>query len=303
MNTTAATAHINANANANAGVLKRITVPFMHGARQALQWRLLTLWLAAMALPWLLGLLPLWLGLAEVLDHALLGRRLVENFDLTVISEAISALRPRGYAPASGLGAAVVFVLLLPGLTGLVMAAARAPQRLKFGGLLMGAWSEYGRMARLWLWALLPLGLAAAAGGAMLKAAKEQALTMTLESDAELLGRAALVLAALLFLLAHATVDAARAQLVIEPRRRSVVRAWWRGLRGLMQHPSRLLVYAAVTIVGLLLAALVAWLRIRVAPINGLRFIAALLLGQALVLVLAWMRCARLFALVAAGRG
>lgn len=292
-----------AASNSHAGFFTRLKTPFVRGAKQALQWRLLALWLLALALPLLLGMLPLWLALAGVLDNALLGRRLVENFDMTVFSEVMSALGPRGYSPASGLGALVVFVLLLPWLTGMVMAAARAPQRLGFGGLLMGGWSEYGSMARLWLWALLPLGLAGAAGAALLKAVKDYALTMTLQANADLLGDAAVLLAALLFVVAHASVDAARAQLVIEPRRRSVVLAWWRATRGLLRQPSRLLLYAAVTLAGLLLAAMVGWVRIRLAPTTGLRFIAALVLGQLLVLVLAWMRCARLFALVAAGRG
>ncbi len=296
---------MNAGMNATTGVgfFNRLKTPFLQGARQALQWRLLVLWLLAMALPWLMGLLPLWLALAGVLDRSLIGRRLVESFDITVLAEAMFALGPRGYSPASGFGALIVFVLLLPWLTGLVLAAARAPERLGFGALIKGGLHDYGRMARLWLWALLPLGLAGAASGALLKAAKDHALTVTLESDAQLLTQAALALAALLFLLAHATVDAARAQLVIEPRRRSVVRAWWRATCGLVRNPSRLLLYAGVTLAGLLLAALIGWLRIRVAPINGLRFIAALALGQTLVLVLGWMRCARLFALVAAGRG
>jgi hypothetical protein len=200
------------------------------------------------------------------------------------------------------LGAALVFVLLLPWLTGMAMAVARSPQVLRFGELLKGGLGEYGRMARLWLWALVPLGVAGAAGGAIMNAAKEHALTLTMESDALWVGRAALALSALLFLLAHATLDAARAQLVIEPRRRSVVRAWWRGLRGLFKRPGTLLLYAGVTALGMAAAALVALLRVQVAPVGTFSFVLALLLGQALVLVLGWMRCARLFALVAAGR-
>lgn len=271
-------------------------------AGRALQWRLLLLWLLALALPLLLASLPLWVALAGLLDHAVLGQRLVEDFELPVLIEAMMMmLRERGYLPASGLGAVLVFVLLLPWLTGIVLVAARSSARLGFAALLHGGLTEYGRMARLWLWALIPLGLAAAAGAGLLHLAKEHALKLTLEADADHLKQAAVALSTLLFLLAHATVDAARAQLVLEPRRRSVVLAWWRATRLLARRPGRVLLYLLATAAGLLLAALLGWLRIQVPPVTVLGFVLALLLGQALVLALAWMRCTRLFALVAAG--
>ena len=288
--------------SATLGFFARLRAHFTLGVQQALQWRLLLLWLLALALPVLLAGLPLWLSLASVLDRSLLGRQLVAGFEIPVLAETVTALRLGGYSPASGLGGLVVFLLLLPGVSGLVMPAARAPQRLGFAALCKGAFGEYGRMARLWLWALLPLGVAGGIAGAVMHGVKEQVLTLTLESDALWLGRGGLAFSALLLLLAHATVDAARAQLVIEPRRRSVVLAWWQATRTLLRRPGNFLLYLLLTLLGLLFAALLAGLRVRVQPVSGLSFIAALLLGQLLVLVLAWMRCARLFALVAAGR-
>lgn len=272
-------------------------------ARHALQWRLLLLWLLALALPLVLASLPLWMALAGVLDHAVQGKQLVEGFELPVFAETLRMLTERGYSPASGLGAVIVFVLLLPWLTGIVFTAARTSAAQGFAALLKGGLTEYWRMARLWLWALVPLGLAAGAGAGMLHLAKEQALTMTLEADADHLTHVTIAIGALLFLLAHASIDAARAQLVLEPRRRSVVLAWWRATRLLLLRPGRILLYLLVTAAGLLLAALLGLLRIQVLPVTTLGFVAALLLGQALVLVLAWMRCTRLFALVAAARG
>ena len=272
-------------------------------ARHALQWRLLLLWLLALALPLVLASLPLWVALAGVLDHAVLGKHLVEGFELPVFVEAMRMLPERGYSPTSGMGAVIVFVLLLPWLTGIVFTGARTSAPQGFAALLKGGLTEYWRMARLWLWALVPLGLAAGAGAGLLHLAKEQALTMTLEADADHLTQATIAISALLFLLAHASIDAARAQLVLEPRRRSVVLAWWRATRELVRRPSRIFLYLLATAAGLLLAALLGWLRIQVLPVTTLGFVAALLLGQALVLVLAWMRCTRLFALVAAARG
>ena len=285
-----------------AGWMTRLFGRLFDAGRKALQWRLLLLWLLALALPLLLLSLPLWLALSGPLDHSLLGKQLVDGFEPAVFIEVLIGLAQRGQAATSGIGAMLVFLLLLPWLTGIAMTAARSSQRLGFGALLKGGLSDYGPMARLWLWALVPLGLAGAVGAGVLYLVKQQALTMTLEADAVHLRQAALAFSALLLLLALATVDAARAQWVIEPRRRSVIGVWWRGARLLLRRPECILMYLLLTGFGLAVAAALGWLRIQLPPVSGLSFVLALLLGQALTLVLAWMRCARLFALVAAAR-
>ena len=60
--------------------------------------------------------------------------------------------------------------------------------------------------------------------------------------------------------------------------------------------------YPLLTGFGLAVTAALGWLRIELSPVNGLSFVLALLLGQALTGVLGWMRCARLLALAAAAR-
>ena len=270
--------------------------------RKALQWRLLLLWLLGLALPLLLLCLPLWLALAGPLDHSLLGKQLVEGFDVAVYIEVLIGLARRGQAAPAGIGAMLVFLLLLPWLNGVAMTAARSSQRLGFGALLQGGLADYGPMARLGLWAGVPLGLAGALGAGLLYLVKQQGLTLTLEADAAHLRQAALGFSGLLLLLALATLDAARAQWVIEPRRRSVVGAWWRGTRALVRRPGRILLYLLFTGFGLAVAAVLGWWRVQWPPVSGLGFGLALLLGQALTLVLVWMRCARQFALVAAAR-
>ena len=282
--------------------LGRLFRQMFDAGRKALQWRLLLLWLLGLALPLLLLCLPLWFALAGPLDHSLLGKQLVDGFDAAVYIEALMGLARRRQAASAGLGAMLVYLLLLPWLTGIAMTAARSSQRLGFGALLKGGLTDYGPMARLWLWAVVPLGLAGAVGAGVLYLVKQQALTMTLEADAVHLRQAALAFSALLLLLALATVDAARAQWVIEPRRRSVIGVWWRGARLLLRRPECILMYLLLTGFGLAVAAALGWLRIQLPPVSGLSFVLALLLGQALTLVLAWMRCARLFALVAAAR-
>jgi len=271
-------------------------------ARQALQWRLLLLWLLGLALPLLLMSLPLFIALDSALKQSLLGEQLLTEFNPALLIELVSGLGERGYGMGSGLAGLIVYLLLLPWLSGLLISAARAPQRLGLGALLQGGLGEYGRMARLWLWALLPLGLAGAIGGSLLHLVDKQAEKTILAADVEHLKQAALAVGGLLFLLANASLDAARAQLIVEPRRRSVVRAWWHGCRTLILRPGRIVLYALVTLAGLLVAALLGWLRIQLPPVSGPVFAVDLLLGQMLVLALVWMRCARLFALVNAGR-
>ena len=123
-------------------------------------------------------------------------------------------------------------------------------------------------------------------------------------SDASLAMTAAQVLAALLFLVVHATLDQGRAVLALDRRRTSAVKAWFAGLRVLARRPLAVMgTYLGVTILGLVLAALLAVARINTPPLGVAGFIGALLLTQLAVAVLAWMRCARLFALMEVARG
>jgi hypothetical protein len=259
------------------------------------------LWSLAQALPVLLICLPLWAALAAQLDRSLLAYSLFRGFDVPLYLEAILSLAKHGgFAPGSGSGGALVFVLTLPWLAGITTVAARAPDRLGFAALIHGGLNEYWRMTRLGLWALLPIGSAVAAGSGAVYLAEQHGSKATLESDAAHAMGAAVSLAGLLFMLARASVDAACAWLVLEPERRSVVVAWWRGSVWLLRRPWYVLPYLLLTAAGLSAAALLGWLRIQIPAVGPLGLVTAFVLGQGLVLSLAWMRCARLFALVAA---
>jgi hypothetical protein len=285
------------------GKLARWAAGWIHAAKAGAQWRLLLLWLAALALPLLLALLPFTLALADRLNHSLLAAAWVSDSEASSLVEILTTLGAYHYSPAAGGISALFLVLLLsPWLTGMVMAAARSPVPLRFGALLKGGLADYGRMARMLLWAAVPLGAAGAAAAGLGALASHHAEAAILESDAQLWNRLALAGGALLLILAHATVDAARAQMVIEPRRRSVVRAWARAVRSLAQRPARLLDYGVISIVGLLLAAAWGFARLQVAPAGAFSVAGAVILGQLIALSLIWMRCARLFALVASGR-
>jgi hypothetical protein len=269
-------------------------------SRRALQWRLLLLWWLALALPALFACLPLWAALTAQLDHSLLGARLLQSFDVPVYLEVSMSLAKHGYAPGSGSGGALVFALTLPWLAGITTRAARSPAPPGFAALIHGGLDEYWRMTRLSLWALLPTGLAGAAGAAAIYFARQFGSRATLETDAQRAMLAAAALAALLFILARASVDAACARLVLEPERRSVVVAWWRGSVWLLVRPWRVLPYLLLTAAGLGAAAALAWLRIQTPAVGALGLIAGFVHVQAGVVALVWMRCARLFALAAA---
>jgi hypothetical protein len=170
--------------------------------------------------------------------------------------------------------------------------------------LLAGAMHEYGRLLRMLLWALLPLGLAGLAAGFALDLADGYALDARVPAEARHATLAASFLAALLFALVHLTLDLGRAVLALDRRRRSAVRAWFDGLRLLVRRPlASIGLYLGVSAAGLALAGLLGLARIQLPAIGPLAFAGAFVLTQLAVAVLAAMRCARLFGLMHLARG
>ena len=208
--------------------------------------------------------------------------------------------RERGTMTASGVGALLVTLLLSPLLTGAAITAARAPQAPRLRELLAGAGEQYPRMARMLAWAVVPLGAAALAGGWLADEARQHADRAITYDDTLPWQLAAATAAVVLVLLANLTVDAGRAMLAIDRRRTGAIRAWGAGLRLLAQRPgAALLAWLVPTVGGLALAAMLGWCRMHVPAIGPAGTLGALLLAQLVVLVLAWMRMTRLFALVA----
>jgi hypothetical protein len=229
---------------------------------------------------------------------------LARALDLVAIADLGTDMDRNGKTLTAIGGAAVVLTLLLsPLLTGAVVVAARTPHRLPVRDLLAGAAAQYPRMLRMLVWAAVLLGatgLLARRLGDAANAHMDKAITY---ADAQPWQVAATVAAALLLLLANLTLDTGRAALAIDLRRTSAVKAWWRGLALLRRQPGGvLLAWAVPTAGGLLLAALLAWGRLHVPAIGIGGTLGAVLLAQLIVLVLAWMRMTRLFALVALAR-
>jgi hypothetical protein len=268
--------------------------------RFAMQWRLLLLWLGALLIPAALITFPLWRILAMSLDHSVNVAELAQRLDANSIIDLQSVAEKCGLAIFSGSIAGIIVTLLLsPLLSGAVITAAKSSERLSFGQLIRGGIAEYGRLLRLLVWAIVPLGIACGIGGAVMHLADKFAEKAILESNADLAGHAAFALFVLLFFIADATLDAGRAQFALSSKRRSAIKAWWRGLKLVIKQPlSSLGLYLLLTVTGFVLAGMLGLVRINMSQVSTLGFVGALLITQLMIAATAWMRGARLFAMV-----
>ena len=106
-------------------------------------------------------------------------------------------------------------------------------------------------MLRMMLWSLIPLGIAVAIGGAVMGAMGKGDAHAILASEADAAGRNGMIIAGIVFVLLHATVEAGRGWLGADRNLRSVIRAWWRGVKLLVRRPfATLLVYVVASLVG-----------------------------------------------------
>ena len=277
----------------------------LHAAGAVFQWRLLLWWAILLLLPAMAAALPVWQLLSVSLDHSVHAPQLASGLDMVAIADLGGLVQDR-FSPAIGSGSLVALALTLllsPLLTGMTITAVRAPRRLGFMGLLGGGGQEYGRMLRMLIWAAIPLGIVGIVAGIAFDAAGRSATTAVLEADAERASHIAMVVSAIVFVIVHATIDAGRALLANERRRRSAIVAWWGGVRLLLRRPLALLgSYVVITAIGLTVAALLVLARVHVPALGVLGTIGAFLLTQLAVIVVGWMRSARLFALMALAR-
>lgn len=270
----------------------------------ALQWRLMLLWVVCMALPTAIAALPLGRALGRLLDHSVHAEALAHKFDGLLMSDAITSVFRHGAALEAGRSTAlVVTVLLSPLLTGMVVTAVRDARHPGLGRLMHGALSQYWRMLRLMLWALIPFAIAVAAGMAMFHAASTRAASMVLESQADHGYLAARIVLGILLVLAHAVMESSRAQVAADESLRSATRAFGRGIAMLACRPLATLgLYLGTSIVGYVLAALVGMWRIRTDAAGMPGLVVAIVLAQLIVVILAWQRTARIDALTRLAR-
>ena len=271
------------------------------GLRGAMQWRLWLLWIGASLGCALIAALPAWNWLADALNHSVHARAIANGEAPTLLLDLMmSRNAPLGVLGESTTIAAILMLLLSPLLAGATLTAIRSRTRPGFGDLLRGAIGEYGPLLRMLLWSVVPLG-AALMVMTVLVGANESAHADAIVGSELATGRKiALLIGAVLFVLAHASLEAGRGWLATDGRLRSALKAWWRGLKLLCRRPvAVLLAWLVTTVLGLALALSFAWLR-QFAGGAGLGgFLLAMLLGCGIAAALAWGRIARLYAMSA----
>jgi hypothetical protein len=271
---------------------------------EALQWRLLLLWLLIMLLPATVVALPFWRVLAGLLDHSVHVAAWAQHVDAMMFGDVGFALSDNvGWLGGTAMLGLAIALAASPFLNGMIIGSGRAGRALGFAALLHGGLVEYGRMFRLMLWSLLPY--LAVGGVAMLSShvVDKRVERAVLQSQADLwvdIGRGCLLAA---FVLAQCIVESARAAFIADITLRSATRAMGRGLDQLLRRFFRTLgFYLLISAVGFALAAAAGVARIHVAAVGGAGFFMALLLSQLIVAALGWMRIARLLALASLAR-
>lgn len=273
-------------------------------AWSALQWRLLLLWLVGLALPTAIVTLPVGRTLGALLDNSVHAADWARGFDINAFGDVFTTFGKSGAALGAGVTLALlVTALLSPLLSGFALTAVRAPRTPGFGELVHGGVAEYWRLFRLMLVALIPLGIAVGIGAGAIGWASKHTEHAILASEVEHANRMALGLLAVLFVVAHATVEAARGQFAADGHLRSAFRAWFRGLMLVMRRPIATLgVYLLLGAVAAGLVYLLGGWRIGIprATVGGVAL--ACLVTQLISLTLAWLRTARLFAYAELGK-
>ena len=268
---------------------------------RALQWRLWLLFVGASLLCALIAALPAWNWLAGVLDHSVHADAIAGGKAPALLLDALmSRDAPHGVIGESAMIATILMLLLSPLLAGATVAAARSRSTPGFGDLLRGAISEYGPMLRMLIWSVVPFGVALVAMSLLTVANEGAHEHATVASEAGTTRNIIFAIGGLLFVLAHASLEAGRGWLAADGRLRSALKAWWRGLKLLCKRPIAVLaVYLGTTLAGLLLAALLLLLRPYLGQGSVIALLLGLLLTSAVAAALAWSRIARLFGMQA----
>jgi hypothetical protein len=261
-----------------------------------LRWRVLLWWVIALAIPALIALLPVWASLQSQFAYSPKSATIAAMDDLPLMIEGLRGMRDQFTGiTLAGVVATAITLLLSPWLTGMVVASIRERGSLGMGELAHGGLSEYGRMFRMLLWSVIPMGIAIGVGSAVWFALGKQAEGAILASEAARASNIGMGVMAVLALFAHATVEAGRGWIAADIGLRSVIRAWWRGLKLVLRRPlASLVVYLGTAIAGYGLALVFVWLRTKTGGPGTGGFVLGLVVTQLLVAMLAFARVARL---------
>ncbi|MBB6183920.1 hypothetical protein [Oleiagrimonas soli] len=273
---------------------------FPRALAAALQWKLLLLWFLFTLIPALIAARPLHAMLSNLLDHSVHASAWAQSFHGLPMTDVIVQIGRHGM-PAIGAAAALGMLLTLlmsPFLIGMSVTAVRASRHAGFGELMHGGLSEYWRLFRFMLWALLLYGVAFMLGRLGFAWADHQADAAVLESQADFARHVANTAMIVLLVIAQSMIEAGRGRIVAEPGMRSATRAFFSGIALVFKRPLVTLgLYLAVTVVGFAIAFLLGLWRVHVTAVGWGGASLALLATLLTVAAMAWMRTARLAAM------
>jgi len=270
----------------------------------AMQWRLLLLWTLLLLLPTAVVSLPLWRSLSGLLDHSVHAPAWAAQFSPLMFGDTLSALRDdTGWLGGVAILGLLLTLLLSPFLNGMLVGGGRASRTLGFGHLLQCGIVEYGRMFRLMLWSVVPYAVMGGLIGVALHMADGVGDKAVLQAQADRASHLALVVAGVLFVLAQAIVESGRAAFIADGNLRSATRAFGRGFMQLLRRPfSSLLSYVLISVIGYAVALMLGVGRVHTPALGVTGLVLAMLLTQLVVLVLGWVRVARVYALAEVAR-
>jgi hypothetical protein len=272
-----------------------------HALRGALAWRLLALLTIGIIVPTSVAALPIWRVLGASLDLSPRVPDIARHFDILAFEDlTVTFGREAPVLVGAGMLATVFALLLGPLLTGMVLATASRDRPVLLLALLQSGLSWYGRAFRLWLVSLIPLGVAGGLAALAFRFARRYAEHAVFESRATLSSRSAVVVTVVLFVMAHATIEAGRAELAADAHLRSAWRAWFRGVRRTVRRPLATIgLYAVITLGSLLVATALMGIRLWLNGASWLGFSCGVIVTQLAAASIAWGRVSRILALTA----
>ena len=275
------------------------------GMREALEWRLLTLFTATVLYTTAVAAFPVWRVLAAELNRSPRAEEIARSFDLLVFSD-LGAAFFKAAAPVTGAVAVAMLLAALswPFVAGMAVGgAARAERPRTFVDWIEGGVVYYTRMLRIGLVAIVPLAFVGCVAALTFGGARHYASRAILESNATLGWRAAFAVTLLVFAVVHATLELGRALFGADDELRSGWRAWLRGVELTARHPLRVLgSYLAPTLASYVVVIPLLLARLRASGPSAVELVMVFVLTQLAVATLGWGRAARLFALTALAR-
>jgi hypothetical protein len=269
----------------------------------AMQWRLLLLWTLLLLLPTALVSLPFWRALSGAIDHSIHVQAWASRLSATMFGDAMAAINISSWINGLAILGVSLTLLLSPFLNGMVIGSGRAGRALGFSHLLQCGIVEYGRMFRVMLWSILPYAIMGALIGVALHFAHDIGDKAVLQSRADGALHIAIFLAVVVFVVVQAVVESSRAAFIADTGLRSATRALGRGFMQVLRRPfSSLLSYLLISVIGYAIALALGVARINTPALGVVGLVLAILLTQLIVLVIGWVRVARLLALAEVGR-